>query len=198
MSWMGVKVEVVVAGIEEERLEGEEPEEMVVRLATKKAEGVAEKLQATSYKLQEGVLVIGADTVIVVDGEVIGKPEDKKQAREIIKRLQGREHEVITGVCVVDGESGERRAEVEKTRVAFERMSEVEIKWYLDAGEWQGKAGGYQILGAIAPYVKEIDSSVSNVIGLPLGLLQEMLNEMGMDVEVDLRQVIEKETGYGR
>ena len=190
--WMGLPFEVIVSNLDEDRVEGEEPEEMVARLAVNKAEEVVRNLS------ENDGLVIGADTVIVVDDEVVGKPVNERHAKDIMGKLEGREHRVLTGLCVVNALTNEKRVEVEETVVVMAKMNRDEIERYIKTKDWVGKAGAYQILGAITPYVMEVRDSVTNVIGMPLGLLAEMLNGFGVDVEVDVRRVIERETGYGK
>lgn len=193
LSWMQIAFETRVSGVDETQYTTEDADELVAMLATAKAEKVAEPFKGDDG---EQVLVVGADTVIAFQGVIIGKPTDRQHARDMIGMLQGRTHDVYTGVCVINVATGERRVEVEVSQVTFDQMSEIEIERYLDTKQWQGKAGGYQILGAISPYVKQVKENVTNVIGLPLGLLQQMFAELGIDVEVSLRQVIEQETGY--
>jgi septum formation protein len=194
MTWLGVPFEVVASGVDESLYMADEPEELVAMLATAKAEKVTDKLQVTSDKLQDGFVVIGCDEVIALDNEVMGKPENKAEARRMISALQDRNHEAVTALCLIN-DLGEKLVEVEKTTVTFAAMSEVEIDRYIKTRDWEGVAGGYQILGAINPYVREIDGNITNVIGLPLGLLKDMLLRMGVEVEVDLERVIERETG---
>jgi septum formation protein len=121
--------------------------------------------------------VIGADTDVALDGDILGKPADAKQARAFLARLAGRVHEVVGGVAVVrDGElvaSG-----VEVTEVRFRAVSRALIDWYVATGEWRGRAGGYAIQGAGAALVAGISGDYLNVVGLPLGRLLDLVPEL--------------------
>lgn len=193
--WLGEPVEVVVSGVGEDEFEEETPEELVERLAVDKTLAVKRKL--TTDQLVDGrVLIVGADTVVVHEGEVLGKPVDRNDAKRMIERLQGKVHEVVTGVCVMDADSGEMEVASEVTEVRFRPMSMAQVEHFLDTDEWQGKAGGYQILKSIDQYIAEIEGSVTNVIGLPLVMLVEMLSDLGVDVSTDISAVIQREIGY--
>lgn len=198
LSWLQIPFEVVESGVEEDIFDDEEPSEVVATLAAMKAEAVAAKLR------QEGVfgadefeemLVVGADTLIAVEDQVIGKPGDRQQAEEIVGRLSGKTHEVWTGVCVVDPATGERKVEVEVTRVTMRHISDKELKKYLDSNEWVGKAGGYQVQGEIRRFITDLEGSYTNVIGLPLLIVQDFLESMGTMVEVDVPEEIRRRTG---
>lgn len=195
LSWLNEPMEVVVSGIDESEFEDESAEELVERLAVAKAQKVRQSL--VSSQLTEGrVMIVAADTVIVFEGEILGKPEDRDDARRMIERLQGAGHEVMTGVCVMDADSGEIEVASEVTVVRFRPMSTVQVEQFLDTDEWQGKAGGYQILKSIDQHIAEIEGSVTNVIGLPLVMLVEMLSDLGVDVSTDISAVIQREVGY--
>lgn len=195
LSWLNEPIEVMVSGVDESEFEDESAEELVERLAVAKAQKVRQSL--TSSQLEDGrVMIVAADTVIVFEGEVLGKPEDRDDAMRMIKRLQGTEHAVVTGVCVMDADSGEMEVAFELTVVRLRPMSTTHIEQFLDTNEWQGKAGGYQILKSIDKHIAEIEGSVTNVIGLPLLMLVEMLSELGVDVSTDVAAVIQRETGY--
>jgi septum formation protein len=148
----------VVPGVEE--LSAGDPEELVVENARRKAAAVA------------GELVIACDTDVVLDGEVLGKPADAREARAYLDRMSGRAHTVMSGLVVVDG--GEVRSGVEKTTVVFKRLSEGEKDRYVAFGEWDGRSGGYAIQTLGSSLVERLEGSVSNVVGLPVGLLAEL------------------------
>ncbi|HET9153842.1 MAG TPA: Maf family protein [Solirubrobacterales bacterium] len=155
---LGVEFDVVVPGVEE--LTAGNPEELVVENARRKAAAV------------EGELVIACDTDVVLDGEVLGKPADALEARALLDRMSGRAHTVMSGlVVVVDG--GERSG-VEKTEVVFKQLSDREKERYVRFGEWEGRSGGYAIQTLGSTLVERIEGSVSNVVGLPVGLLAEL------------------------
>jgi septum formation protein len=121
-----------------------------------------------------GDLVLGADTVVALDGEILGKPRDAAQAREFVGRLNGRTHDVVGGIALA--EHGRIvAAAVEITRVTFRRSDEATLDWYVGTGEWDGRAGGYAIQGDGAALVAAIDGDYLNVVGLPLSRLTELL-----------------------
>jgi septum formation protein len=120
-------------------------------------------------------LVIGADTIVVVRGTRLGKPRDPEQALAMLRQLHGRTHEVWTGIAVVRG--SEQRTAAEVTRVRFARLSEDELAEYVRTGEPLGKAGAYAVQGAAAQFVRHIEGDYSNVVGLPLARLRQLLGE---------------------
>ena len=121
-----------------------------------------------------GDLVLGADTVVALDGEILGKPRDAAQAREYVGRLNGRTHEVVGGIALA--RAGEIVATaVEITRVTFRRSDDATLDRYVDTGEWDGRAGGYAIQGEGAALVAAVDGDYLNVVGLPLSRLKELL-----------------------
>lgn len=162
---LGIPFTVVPANLDERVLRGEKPQDYVLRIAQQKAARVA--------AIEEGALVLAADTSVVVDDEVLGKPSDAADAATMLKRLSGREHVVMTGVAI-DGT--ERIAVRVDTKVRFRPLSDEEIRWYVATGEPLDKAGGYGIQGLAGAFVRSIDGSASNVVGLPLsetiGMLQ--------------------------
>jgi septum formation protein len=121
-----------------------------------------------------GHLVLGADTIVALDGNILGKPRDAAQAREYVGRLNGRTHEVVGGIALAQG--GEIVATaVEITRVTFRRSDDATLDWYVKTGEWDGRAGGYAIQGEGAALVAAVDGDYLNVVGLPLARLQDLL-----------------------
>lgn len=149
------------------------PEERAVSNARAKAHGVAKR---------EGGVIIGADTIVVIDGKVLGKPNSEDEARRYLEMLSGREHAVITGVCVLLTWEGVEVTGAERTLVRFRLLSPAEIADYLDFGEYKDKAGGYAIQGRGGLFVDRICGDYANVIGLPLGLLRSLLREVGLRV----------------
>jgi septum formation protein len=121
-----------------------------------------------------GPLVLGADTIVVVDGDILGKPADERQAREYLQRLAGRAHEVVGGFALA--RAGEiLQSGVEVTKVRFRALGPEALDWYLGTGEWEGRAGGYAIQGAGAALVTAIDGDYLNVVGLPLARVLDLL-----------------------
>jgi len=160
---LGVEFEVVVSGVDE--LTGGDPEFEVLENARLKARAVP----------RDGV-VIACDTDVVLDGKALGKPADAAESRRYLDRMSGRAHEVLSGLVVVVG--GEERAGLERTAVTFKELSEAEKERYVAFGEWEGRSGGYAIQTLGSTLVERIDGSVSNVVGLPVGLLFELAPEL--------------------
>ena len=126
--------------------------------------------KAVAGKARPDEVVLGVDTIVVTDLEIWGKPPNEEAARETLRRLGGRTHTVISGVALVD-EGGEVRADEAKTRVTFRPLDDAMIDWYLESGEWDGRAGGYAIQGRGGALVERIDGDYLNVVGLPVGTL---------------------------
>ena len=166
---------VVPSGVAEDRLPGEDPAHQVVRLATSKAEFVACEYNHDS-------LVIGADTLVVFEGEPIGQPLDVKDAAGMLRKLSGTTHTVLTGVCLLRGPSM-RAVGVSESRVTFHDLSEGEIDWYLTTGEPMDKAGAYAAQGLGAIFLKAIEGSFHNVVGFPLDLFYRLLPQVGCSLE---------------
>lgn len=164
---IGWPFEVVAPGIDETRLAEEDALAYVRRLAQKKAEVVAQKLN--------GRLVLGADTVVVVDGEVLGQPRDAGDARRMLRLLSGKWHEVLTGVALVRaGELACCLVDYQITRVLFAELSGEEIDCYVESGEPMDKAGAYAIQGKAAPLIEEIRGDYFNIVGLPVRLVYKL------------------------
>ena len=161
--------EIIVAGIDETVLPNEEPAAYVQRLARSKAEAVANRLS-------EGV-VLGADTTVVVANQILGQPVDDADARRMLRLLNAKWHDVLTGVAVVRV-GGETRVAYEKTRVRFAEMSETEIDWYISTREPFGKAGAYGIQGNASLFIEEIEGDYFNIMGLPIRLVYELAADL--------------------
>lgn len=157
---IGFEFEVIDSGVDEDGETYAVPEVHVLELARMKAEKVAETLE-------EG-LILGADTIVVLDNEILGKPRDRDQARKMLKRLAGRSHTVYTGFAVIDKPAGRNLAEYERTRVTFRDLGEDEIERYIEAEAPLDKAGAYGIQDRAAIFVSGVDGCFYNVVGLPL------------------------------
>ena len=131
----------------------------------------------------EDVVVIGADTVVVSDGKILGKPSSKEEAIEMLQGLQGRAHEVYTGVTIMtrEGKENTKKTFHEKTKVVFYPMSDEEIRSYVNTKEPMDKAGAYGIQGKSAIFIKEINGDYNNVVGLPLARLYQELKNTGIE-----------------
>jgi septum formation protein len=164
LSAVGWAFEAVAANIDETRLEQEDAITYVERLARTKAETIAKRFPDR--------LVIGADTVVVIDGEILGQPRDDEDAQRMLRLLSGKWHDVMTGVALVrEGATAVAHA---TTRVLFAEMSPEEIDWYVATGEPRGKAGAYGIQGSAALFIEEIQGEYFNVVGLPVRLVFEL------------------------
>src|SRR5918993_1091810 len=163
---VGWPFEAAPADVDESREEGEEAVAYVRRLAREKAEAVA--------RTRLFGLVLGADTVVVLEGEVLGKPRDADGARRMLRALGGRRHEVLTGVALVRAESGRCVVGHEQTRVRFGELSEAEIEEYVGTGEPADKAGAYAIQGRAALFIEGIEGDFWNVVGLPVRLVYRL------------------------
>lgn len=164
---------VRAAHVEERRHEGEPPVDMVERLARAKAEAIRDQLPAE----QQEVVVIGADTTVVVGSQVLEKPMDDNDATRMLRLLSGRAHQVITGVCV----AGQGFADVqhEITTVFFDKITRQEIQAYVATGEPMDKAGAYAIQGIASRWIPRIEGDYFNVVGLPVALVVRMLKQRG-------------------
>lgn len=166
----GFVFDVQPQGVDERLLPGEAPAAHVLRLAREKA------LQAGCGR--PDTVVLAADTVVVIDGLVLGKPADDQDAAEMLRRLSGRTHEVLTGVAVCA--DGATSAALERTAVRFIPLSEADIAWYVSTGEPRDKAGAYAIQGYASRFVDRIEGAYSNVVGLPVALVSQMLKNVGL------------------
>ena len=169
---IGLCFSVEAAEAEENLIPGLSAGNQVMRLSRIKADAVA-------YRHPEEPVILSADTVVVLDGAILGKPSDEEDARKMLRALSGRTHHVLTGVTVKKGRYQETRCEV--TEVRFESLSEQEISAYIATGEPMDKAGAYGIQGKGAVLVKRIEGSYDNVVGLPLTVVYEMLRKAGVD-----------------
>jgi len=173
---LGIPFTVRPVDIDETQRPEETPEALVRRLAGGKAAAGAVAVAADA----SGPVVIGADTIVVADGQVLGKPADDGDARRMLGLLSGRSHRVLTGVVVRIG--GSATTAVEETAVAFCELTAADIDWYLASGEHRGKAGAYGIQGVAGVFVTRIEGSFTNVVGLPLATLRPMLAATGFRV----------------
>lgn len=165
---MGIEFEIDVPDVDE-TVAGA-PDEMVRVLAERKARAVA-------AKRSEG-LIVAADTLVALDGRALGKPANDEEAKEMLSSLSGRTHDVFTGVCVMDAASGRCMVEADRTGVCFREVSNEEIESYVATGEPRDKAGAYAIQGGAGAFVSGYEGSRTNVIGLPVELLDKMLRGM--------------------
>ncbi|TVL99132.1 MAG: septum formation protein Maf [Candidatus Brocadia sp. WS118] len=144
------------------------PEELVQNLAFLKANDVAGRV--------DNAIVIGADTVVVHNKNIMGKPKDTRDAKKILALLSNSEHSIFTGVCIIDMPSKKKLLRNERTRITMKHIPEEEMEAYIRSGEPMDKAGAYAVQGEGKKFIKKIDGSYSNAVGLPLEIVQEMLN----------------------
>ena len=170
LSAMGVAFSVMSADVDEALPEGISPLDAVLLLARRKCEAVLPRA--------EGAIVIAADTVVALDGKILGKPVDRDDALGMLTALSGRTHEVYTGVAV--GYGGSLTVRADRTAVTFRPLTPPEILAYIETGEPMDKAGAYGIQGGAAGFVASLSGEVDNVIGLPTRLLADMLSEVAL------------------
>jgi septum formation protein len=170
----GFDFEIVPADVNESLLPNESAEKMVNRLALAKVRTVASRCQP-----REPEIILGADTVVLLGDQILGKPGSPKRAREMLLGLRGRDHCVITGVAALALPSQDSLAGVETTRVWFAQMTDAEIDTYVATGEPLDKAGAYAIQGLASRFILRIEGCYFNVVGLPIAKVSEMLRQLG-------------------
>ena len=170
---LGVAFRLLDIDVEEVRGPGEAATDYVRRVVREKAGAGLLELVAVP-----NAVVLGADTEVVLDGEVFGKPRDEAHAAEMLRRLSGRSHEVVTAVSLVS--AGREGQVVSSSQVRVAAMSDADIARYLASGEWEGKAGAYAIQGRFEAYIEHLSGSFSGVMGLPLHDTAKLLREFGM------------------
>ncbi len=166
---LGLRFRVAVSNVDETMRPGESGEAAAERLAREKAAAVGRG---------ETMPVLAADTVVVCAGRVLGKPATEAEARDMLRLLAGRSHEVVTGVCLLAG--GQQRSGVERTVVTIARLSEEEIRWYAATEEPYDKAGGYHVDGRGGLFIESVSGSPSNVAGLPVRLVLRLVRDAGL------------------
>lgn len=166
----GFVFDVVPVELDERVRPGEPPDTYVGRLALEKARHVARR--------NPGTVVIGADTSVIVDGQILGKPTDDADAEAMLRMLSGRVHAVLTGIAVVRDER--EASDTVSTEVRFLQLSADEMSWYVASGEPRDKAGAYAVQGLASRFVERIDGSYSNVVGLPVATVYRLLKSFGV------------------
>lgn len=177
----GVSFETFITNIDEEKFKTEFPNpiEFVKELAKAKVLFAKEKML---YKHFNGI-IIAADTIVELNGEIIGKAKNEEQAFKILKKLQGRAHKLVTGIAIAESKKSKIIFDSEITYVEFIELSDKEIKNYIKTNEWKGRAGAYSIMDRASLFIKKINGSPSNVIGLPMHKLYEILkNEFNLNL----------------
>lgn len=169
---LGLDFRIISPNVIEKHTDGESPDEYVLRISLEKALTVA----AT---LEDKYIVIGADTIVVCDGRILGKPKDEEEAKSMLMRLSGRYHLVMTGLSIVKPKSEIMHIENVKSMVKFKSLNPHEIEEYVKSNEPLDKAGGYAAQGIGAFMIEEIKGSFTNVVGLPLSSLSNALKNLG-------------------
>lgn len=178
LSQAGLKIKIIKPDVSEEKLRGENARDMVLRLSIDKAEAGWNSVRKFP------ALILAADTCVVAPGgtQVLGKPRNKSDAESMLRRIQGKEHVVFTGYCILassDGRDVQEIARVVKSRVRIRKMSADEIQWYVSTGEPMDKAGSYAAQGIGMAFIESIVGSYSNVVGLPLCEVMQDLKRLG-------------------
>ena len=171
----GFVFQVLPADVDETRLPQEPAEDYVRRVAQAKAHVVAERVRTAG----ERAIVIAADTIVLAESQILGKPKDAEDARRMLRLFSGRTHAVLTALCVINIPTGKELLHVEKTRVEFLKMSEEAIESYIQSGEPFDKAGAYGIQGIAGRFATRIEGCYFNVLGLPLSRLWTTLQALG-------------------
>lgn len=179
---IGVEFTVIPAN-GEEIITKSEPSEVVMELAAAKAGEICDG-RIAGKRNRHDALVIGADTVVVCDGQILGKPKDESGARKMLTMLSGRTHEVYTGVALFLWKQGAatRKIFYEKTEVTMYPIRGFEVRAYIDSGEPMDKAGAYGIQGLGAKFIRKINGDYNNVVGLPLARIYQEMAELGIDI----------------
>ncbi len=172
----GFDFQIETSDVDESQLSAEEPAAYVKRLAREKSTEVFKRLAS---KGDPSKPTLGADTIVVLDGEILGKPADEAEARGMIKRLAGNTHTVYTAVCVLTAQ-GEALEDLVASRVRFRHLSSCEVRLYVDLGESLDKAGGYGVQGVGGMLVEDVQGSFTNVIGLPMKQSIALLEQAGV------------------
>ncbi len=175
---LDIPFQVILPNIDETLTSSVDTEDIPELLAREKVSAVIHSLPSQ----QEIQWVLGADTVIVKNGRIFGKPQSADEAAEFLKEFQGSSHTVITAVVLYNGKQKSTTSRVAKTKVTFAPMTDDEIQWYLESGEWHGAAGGYRIQSLASIFIEKIEGSQSCVTGLPIHELYDMLKEQNYSI----------------
>ena len=178
LAQLGLTFSVIPSDVDEHRVRVSEPVDVVRTLAESKATDISDK-HPESW-------VIGADTIVCIEGRILGKPDSKAEARDMLRRLSGKTHQVYTGYCICCQRTDRHFSDVVQTDVRFKNISDAEIEWYIRTGKPFDKAGGYGIQGIGSVLVKSINGSYTNVVGLPLCEVVDFLIKEGI-VELNLK-----------
>lgn len=171
---VGLSFGVEPSNVDESSVALADPRDTVVQLARMKAHAVHEQ--------HPHDIVVSADTVVAIDGEILGKPRDDAEAAQMLRKLSGRAHRVLTGFAIIDGARKIEKTGCEETMVVFREMNEREIDWYVSSGEPRDKAGAYAIQGLGGLFVERIEGNYYNVVGFPLTLFVRLMEKIGISL----------------
>ncbi|MCP2518823.1 Maf family protein [Candidatus Aminicenantes bacterium AC-335-A11] len=171
---IGINPIIFPVEIKEERLKGEKPREYVMRLSKQKVEKAAEKFSSG--------IIIGADTIVVLDGKFLGKPQNDEEARKILSLLSGKKHFVYTGLTLLKIEDKTLVSDYEKSTVFFIELTEEMIDWYIKSKEPMDKAGAYGIQGKAGIFVEKIEGCYFNIVGFPLNLFYRLSKKLNINL----------------
>jgi septum formation protein len=172
---LGMHFTIDPSGIPEpDRNPNEETSEYAIRVARLKAEETA--------KRHKSGIILAADTIVVLGNKILGKPSNRADAGLMLKRLSGRWHEVVSGICLLDCAQHRARSAFSRTRVHFRRISPAEIEWYLKSGEYRDKAGAYGAQGRASIFIDKIDGCFFNVVGFPVAAFEALCRKAGIDL----------------
>lgn len=178
LKMLGIPFQVILPNIDETLTSSVDIEDIPELLAREKVSAVIHSLPLQ----QEIQWVLGADTVIIKDKKIYGKPQDADEAAAFLKEFQGKTHTVITAIVLYNGKQKSTTSKVSKTNVTFAPMTDEEIQWYLESGEWHGAAGGYRIQSLASIFIEKIEGSQSCVTGLPIHELYDILREQNYSI----------------
>jgi len=178
LKMLKIPFRVIIPNIDETLTTAIELEQVPELLAREKVTAVIHSLPAG----QEIPWVLGADTLIIYDNKIIGKPENHEQAIEYLKMLQSNTHTVVTALVLYNGHTHETTSKICKTNITFAPMTDEEIEWYVETGEWHGAAGGYRIQSLASCFIKKIEGSYYGAVGLPIFELYDILKQQGYSI----------------
>jgi septum formation protein len=179
LAQLGLPFRIEPSGIQEPaRRTGEAPSAYAVRVARLKAGTVAAR--------NNSGFVIGVDTIVVLGNTILGKPKNQTEAQAMLRKLSGRWHEVLSGICLADCRSGRSRSAFGRSRVHFRRLSPQDIQWYLRTGEYRDKAGAYGVQGYASLFIDRIEGCYFNIVGFPVTQFQRLCRASGIDVIQEL------------
>lgn len=178
LKMLKIPFRVIIPNIDETLVNSIDIEQVPELLAREKVTAVIHSLPAG----QEIPWVLGADTLIQIDDKIMGKPQNHEQAIEYLKTLQGRSHYVITAIVLYNGRNRETCTKICKTKITFAPMTDQEIEWYVETGEWHGAAGGYRIQSLASCFINKIEGSYSGAVGLPIFELYDILKSQGYSI----------------